>query len=168
MLRPAQLYKNEIQTKYAEAIADDKNFYLQCDSYNNYELKIDENDWNLIQLVSIDSNNNVTGYFHAAIDRAAWNVTEIMAANFNSPSLSFGRDFMAFIDRLFMHHNFDKINFSCVQGNPAFHIYTRLMRKYEIGRVVGTYKRDIRMPNGKYYDRTFFEILSEEYKSKII
>lgn len=58
------------------------------------------------------------------------------------------------------------MNFIVVVGNPIEKSYDKMIKKYG-GRIVGTYKEDVKLIDGEYYDKKLYEILASEYFSTI-
>jgi RimJ/RimL family protein N-acetyltransferase len=73
--------------------------------------------------------------------------------------------FIVFITDLFNKNGFNKINFCVAIGNPAEKMYDKIVRKYG-GKIVGIFKNDVRLWDGKIYDTKHYEILKEEFKLK--
>ena len=53
-----------------------------------------------------------------------------------------------------------------VIGNPIEKSYDKMVKKYG-GRIIGTYKEDVKLIDGEYYDKKLYEILSSEYFNAI-
>jgi hypothetical protein len=164
MLQPAYLYKDELY-KYKSKLAFNERykFYAGGSSFC-FDIKPDDSSWNRIQLVSINKNNELIGYFSADINRSVYFIDSLEIINFTpKTNLIFAQDLKQFFLDLFNKYNYNKINFNVIVGNPAEKIYDKLVKNYG-GRIVGIFKNDTRLWDGKIYDRKFYEILKEEFK----
>lgn len=163
ILQPARLFKNELDTKLTEVWYDEKyKFYFG--SYQE-EIEIEDSNFHYIQFVSLDSNNEVIGFFNSALNRYSNLVSSLSIINFTDNKITFARDIYHFIDYLFEVQNFNKIEFTVIQGNPIETSYDRIIEKYN-GSIVGIQK-DKSLINGEYHNVKLYEIMREDYiKSK--
>lgn len=157
MLRPAILYKAQLDMLAAEIAFDEKYKFYHM-SYPNLTFNIDDHAYEKIQLVSING-NNVVGYFSAYINRPGAYIKQIMAVNFTDNKFVFGKDLRCFIDRLLK--TYFKINFTVVCGNPIEISYDKMVEKYG-GRIVGVFEKDVLLMDNKWYDIKHYEIFSKE------
>lgn len=159
MLKFAYQYKDKLEKQYAEITNDDKYKYLFPGGYIDFTLGIKDNNWDQFQMVSVDSNDNILGYFRAGIDRAANKVTGLSILNFHAKSITFSKDFRQFLSDLLYKYNFRKISFCMVVGNPIEEQYDRMVAKYG-GRIVGIEKQEA-LINGTLKDLKLYEIFKE-------
>ena len=83
------------------------------------------------------------------------------------PNFLFSKDLKEFIiDVLFLKFRFNKLQFTCVVGNPIEKTYDRFIIKYG-GRIVGIYEKDVRLVDNKIYDLKLYEITREAVLSKL-
>lgn len=163
MLELAYLHEGELNRIYAREITTEKYKYLNSTWYNDYSIEIKEDSWEKLQFVSIDEYNRVLGYFEARIDRAANYVDGLTVVSFYDASYIFSKDCLQFINDLFDKYGFNKINFSVFIGNPAEKIYDKYIEKYG-GRVVGIFRNNARLSDGKLYDEKYYEIHKDDRK----
>lgn len=156
------MFEQQLQDKYLETILNDKYKYYHASNLQNYTLELDNDTWNKIDFVSVNDEGEVLGYLFARFDRTADLVSGLGAMNFGEINYQFSKDFHKFITDLLMVHNFRKINFSVVVGNPAERMYDKYITKYG-GRIVGTFKEDVRLYDGKYYDHKYYEIFKDNF-----
>lgn len=162
MLKQAILYKDELQRKYAEAICDDHFKFYTGESYRHFKLEIDDNDWNSLQFVSVDSNNKIIGMLGAGFNRDSRNFQGFGIMNFTKkPNVTFAKDVIQFLKNIKNVHNANRIEFMAYVGSDAEAMYQKFIMKHG-GRVVGTKRRCQKLIDGKYYDSTLFEILKED------
>jgi len=139
--------------------------FWNCTSYWEYEFKLSPDSWSTIEMVSVDSNDNVIGFFKANIERSADKVSSLGVANFCDVNPVFAKDLKSFIFDLLFKFNFRKIEWTVVIGNPAEQIYDRFIAKYG-GRDTGIQRQTVRLQDGKYYDMKGYEIFREEFKRR--
>jgi hypothetical protein len=164
MLKIAYYYKSKIQEEYQKIIYNPKYKFYVCSSYYNYEFDVGGNtNWANIEFVSVDKDDNVIGFLGASVNRDIMKVDSLRIINFKEKgNITFSKDLNQFLHELFTVHNFNKINFSVVCGNPIEKMYDKYCIKYG-GRILGTYKDDVKLTDGKLYNLKIYEILKEEY-----
>lgn len=156
MLKPAFLYKNQLNETYHKIIYNEKYKFLIEDVWE-YNIKIEESDANSIQLVSIDENENVIGFLQANLNREINHVTSLEVINFNEINYTYSKDFNNFIRDLTEKFGFKKITFEVILGSPYEKLYDKHLKRFN-GRVVGIKKAEVRLADGKYYDVKIYEI----------
>ena len=159
----AYTYKDKLQEAYNTIIFNDKYKYYNFTNYWTHTIKLSENSWEDIEMVSVDTNDNVRGYFRAGIARDADKVSSLGIMNFYDKNATFSKDLYQFLTDLFNKYNFRKIEFTVVIGNPAEKMYNRIMKKYG-GRIVGIKKLSTKLVDGLYYDVKMYEIFKEDFK----
>jgi len=162
MLKPAYSYKDKLQEIYNTTIFNDKYKYYNFNDYWDYEIKLSNDSWNNIEMVSVDKSNNILGFFRATISRSADKISDLGILNFYEPNIIFSRDLREFIVNIFDKYNFRKISFCVVVGNPIEKMYDKYIEKYG-GNIIGTKKQDTKLIDGKYYDVKFYEIFKDEF-----
>lgn len=161
MLKPAKLYEDELNRIYSNILMEDR-FKWFHEAYELAEIKVDDCFWNKIQLVSV-YNNEVIGYFSATIERTIYAVENLACANFKEDLKHvFAIDLLRFLKYLIREHNFNKINWQVVVGNPAEYKYDNLCNKFG-GRIVGTklWNKSVR---GKFCHSKLYEWINDYYK----
>lgn len=164
MLEPAIKYKDQLEKLQYNIWFDDKYKYWACDSYYQ-SMNIDDNTWNRHQFVSV-YNDKVIGYIAYNISRSDNNVGGLSIINFSDNRAAFGIDLGKALKDIFEKYKFRKLNFNVVIGNPIEKSYDKMIKKYG-GRIVGIHKEDVKLIDGKYYDRKFYEILASEYFNSV-
>ncbi len=164
MLEPAIKYKEQLEKVQYEVWFDDKYKYWNCNVYYN-TLQIDTDTWNKHQFVSV-KNGEVIGYIAYNISRSDNSVHSLSIMNFSDNKAAFGMDLGRALKDIFERYKFRKLNFTVVIGNPIEKSYDKMIKKYG-GRIVGTYKADVKLIDGEYYDKKSYEILADEYFATI-
>jgi len=60
-------------------------------------MKLSEDSWNDIELVSVDNQDNVLGFFRAGILRTSDKISSLGIINFYDKNLTFSRDLYQFL-----------------------------------------------------------------------
>ena len=131
--------------------------YYIYDNWISYDLEIENSNWNKLQLVSLNSNNEITGLITASYNRSVNNISNFSLISYqltSNPILY--RDVIKFIDEQFKL-GIININFSSVAGSPASHINSRLVQKYN-GNKVGIYINNVKLIDGRLYNTNSFQI----------
>ena len=163
MIRPAQLYTEELNKKFWETAYDlHYKFYYTSGYFNAY--KPDDSTWNRHEFVSVDKHNSVLGYIAYSIDRQSNYAHGLAIINFGN-SIIFGKDLYKAIDDVFMKYSFRKLRYSVIIGNPIEKTYDKLTKKYG-GRIVGIFKNEDKLSDGNYYDRKLYELHKREYEER--
>lgn len=116
----------------------------------------------------LDNDDKLLGYIKASMDREYRIVDNLAFINITKkPNLTFAKDSYKFITELFTKYNFLKIKFFVIVGNPAEHLYDKLIKKLN-GRIVGTFKNDVMLYDYQYYDIKQYEILKSDFDNRDI
>ena len=163
MLAPAHLYDVDLADKFRQTWFKDKYiFYHNGCYYSEFELY--ENTCDVHQFASINR-GEVIGYIGYSIDRAANVAFDLNIINFTNDSVVFGIDLVQAIDDIFNKFNIDKVEFTVLIGNPAEEMYDKFIRLYG-GRIVGIYKKHIKLVDGKMYDLKMYELFKNSYNKR--
>ena len=162
MLALAYKYQEELNSKMLEIAFNDKYKYYNNGIYWDYTKPIENDSWNKLQFVSIDKNDNILGYLEATIGRTNELISGLAIINFYDTNITFSKDLYEFLTSLFEKHNFRKIEFEVVQGNPIEKMYDRCVRKYG-GRIVGILNQHVKLSDNNYYNLKMYEIFKVDY-----
>jgi RimJ/RimL family protein N-acetyltransferase len=127
---------------------------------------ISENNWEDRLFVSLNKSDDILGLIGYHIDRANDYIDCLWIINFSEDKVTFGRDVGKTLDDIFTKYNFRKLAFSVIVGNPIEKSYDKLIHKYG-GKIVGTYKENVKLMDNKYYDEKLYEIFREDYMKYI-
>jgi hypothetical protein len=164
MLEIAYPHKDKLNKAWQSCAFVDRFKYYNCTPEAYYEIYLDNNSWEKLQMVSADTSENITGYFAASIDRRTNKVSNISAINFGDQNLSFSRDFKDFLVRLFEVYKFNKVEWFVVVGNPAETMYDRIVAKYG-GRVTGVKRDAVMLYDGTLCNVKEYELMRCEYEA---
>jgi hypothetical protein len=164
MLKVAYYYNTKIQEEYQNIVYNEKFKFFCCSSYWSFKFEdCSSSNWFQIEYVSVDKNDNVIGFLGAEVERDINKVKSLRIINFKDKcNVTFSKDLHKFLIELFTVHNFNKINFSVVCGNPIEKMYDKYCAKYG-GRIVGICKKDVKLTDGKLYDYKIYEIFKDDF-----
>ncbi len=165
MLKLAYSYQDKLNRAWEKCVFQERFKYYNGSSCWGYKIEVDDTSLNRIQMVSVDKNDEVVGYFSACVYREANTVTSIGAINFFSVNYTFSKDLFAFLENLFIVWGFDKIEWRVVVGNPAEKMYDKIVEKYN-GRIVGVSRRAVKI-HGGMYDEKLYEVFRDDYLANI-
>jgi len=164
MIYPAILYKERIDKAFT--LTRTKHYrYFYSEGYFSAP-KIKDDEWNVIQRVSVDSRDNVLGFMSCRINRPINNGYSIQLINFGNQDIVFSRDIMRFFTSLFRDYGLRKINFSVIIGNPAEDMYDNAVFMFG-GRIIGFSKEEAMLPNGEICDEKNYEIMRSDVVHKL-
>ena len=164
MLKFAKLYEQELSKIYLNIVCEPKYGYINVDYIS--QNKIDEDDWNYIQRVSLHE-SKIIGYMHAGTSRASNRIVQLtiwsVASNLTEYK-EFELDCLKFLSYLF--NCFRKVEWSACMSNPVRKTYRKLINTLG-GRIIGI-SEQVHLVNGVYEDEELYEIMStEEVKTKL-
>lgn len=162
MLKLAYTYRDKLNSLYQNIVFDNKYKYYNCVDYWGYEIKLNEDSYLDISMVSVDEEDNVRGFLRASIDRVTNKVSALAVINFHNANVVFAKDLYQFLKELFEKFNFYKIEFSVVVGNPIEKMYDKYIQKYG-GQIIGTFRLTTRLQDGELADMKYYEIFRDEY-----
>lgn len=161
MLKPAQLYADELKRLFHEIMYEEKYKYYYLDGYAD-EYKPATSTWAYHEFASVDKHGNVIGCIKYTIDRRGNMAHSLSIINFTNDTLTFGVDIAHAIDDIFAKYKFHKLSFSVLVGNPIEKNYDKLCLSHG-GRIVGVHKEHSVLLDGEYYDQKLYEILRRDY-----
>ena len=161
MLVLAQEYKEELRKKLMKTWENPQYWYYNNCSYFSILNQNEEDTWNNMRYVSVNSCGEIIGYMGYGIARESRHVSYLEIINFTD-DISFGADVWHMVKDIFEKYRYRKINFSVIIGNPIESKYDRIISRYG-GRIVGIYKENVMLPDGQLYDEKLYEILRTAY-----
>ena len=91
MLKPAQLYKDELQKKNIETWYDQRYMYYHSGT-GAYDISFADNNCDKHQFVSVDKDDNVTGYISYNIDWCALSADNFGIISYDIGNVEFAKD----------------------------------------------------------------------------
>lgn len=166
MLDLAIKHASQLQYKYINIINTPKFKYYMSSPIIEYELPIYTNSQDRLQFVSLLETGEVIGYFGAKLNLLTNTAYDLEIINFVDKNSTFTSDLFNFVDTLYKDYGVDRVVFNVIIGNPAEKLYDRLMNTCG-GRVIGVFKNDVRLPDGKLYDVKYYEMFKDSVYQKI-
>ena len=160
MLKPAILYKDELDYLFKQEVYTDDYFlyagYGGCNELPSIDLKD-----NRYQYAIVDySGDDVIGYFAYQIDMNTDTVLNFGLYSFDRGNPTIGKDVFDKLAELVSEHR--RIEWRMIGGNPVQRSYDSFCKKFN-GNVVILH--DVSRDNhGRYHDEYIYEILKEGKK----
>jgi hypothetical protein len=159
-IEPAFFHKEDLQKKYAKEIFKEKYKFSTTSCYQNFELDISKESWSKEQFVVL-CEKEVVGYLSASINRETDSISQLFIVDFTDRSEEFAQAMSLFFHSFLLR--FKKITFSVVVGNSTEKFYDKLVDFPEFnGRIVGVFKNDVKLSDGKLYDQKWYEFSKEK------
>jgi hypothetical protein len=166
MLDIAKKYEEELKKLFID-VAFDPFYSFHQNSVYRETFELPKDTWSGHYFVSVVK-GRVIGYISYSIGRPENQVSGLSVLHFGGEEAKnrfvFGKDLMTALKDIFEKFGFDKICFSVVIGNPIEKTYDNLIRIYG-GRIVGIFRKDVRLIDGKLYDVKQYEIFADDYFS---
>ena len=131
--------------------------------YNETIIRKDLVGWGGIQMVSVNKEGKVIGYFSVDLCRDTFNLSNLHIINFTDDKVLFAKDLKNFLMKLIEREDIRKLNFTVVIGNPIEKSYDKMIEKYG-GRIIGIRREDTKLFDGKLYDTKSYEIFMESIR----
>jgi hypothetical protein len=166
MLDFAIRHKDDLQKENSAVMLNiDKNKYYVGSTWTPYEMPIDPNNWDYLQLVSLSPiNGEVIGFLSANWGREIDSIKSLGLINYKDKcNVEFSKDIIRFFYYMMCDLNAYKINWSVMKGNPIEKMYDKYCIEMG-GRIAGTFKRNARLLDMTYVDEKFYEIFREDFK----
>ena len=161
MLKPAQLYKDELNKKMVEGWYDIENAYYHA-TPASYMIDVPDNNKETHMFVSVDKEDNIIGYISYQVDWEVMSADNFGVISFDKGNLLFIRDIYQAIMNLFNVYRFNRIAWFCYTDNPAIKGYRKFVRKLN-GREIGIFRQTAKLMDGKIHDYVCFEILRSDF-----
>lgn len=163
MLRPAQRYEEELNSKWIRCWYNPD--YLFYGDIGQELIDVAEDNFNVHQFVSVDERGQVIGYISYNINWNAKSASQLGVVSFEKGNLKFCRDIAQAIDDIFGKYHLNRLEWFCYVGNPAIRSYRNFIKRYG-GRECGYYRQAVMLQDGTLHDCVAFEILAEEFSRR--
>lgn len=163
MLEPAINYRIKAQTEYQSIMFQDKMKFYFKKKHIDYSLDIQESMEEKIQMVSVDPETyEVVGFFSTSVDWDTRIGRDVSILNFKEKNHIFDEDWGRFFFMLFEQFGLKKLTWNIIIGNKAEKLYDRLAENFG-GRIVGTFKDDVMLYDGRLYDVKYYELFGKDF-----
>ena len=162
MLRPAQLYKEQLEIKNIENWYKSENIFYHGGT-GEYAIDVPDNNGKYHCFVSVDKEDNVIGFISYTAHWDSMSAENFGIISFEKGNQTFVEDIYHVVCDCFYKFHFNRISWNCYADNPAIRGYRNFIKKCG-GRECGYFRQHIKLKDGKLHDSVFFEILAEEFQ----
>lgn len=163
MLRPAQLYEQQLRDKILSSWYDlDNIFYSGYEG--NYIEELPKSNYGSHNFVSVDKDDNIIGYIKYYVNWDVMSADQFDIISFDKGNVRFIRDLFTAVCDVFEKYHMNRIEFWCYADNPAIRGYRKFINRCG-GREVGYVKQRTKLQDGKLHDSVIFEIMSNEFSN---
>ncbi|MCM1088950.1 MAG: GNAT family N-acetyltransferase [Muribaculaceae bacterium] len=162
MLKPAQLYEEQLQQKNIESWYKPENIFWHGDA-GEYMIELPDNNCKYHKFVSIDKNDDVIGYISYSVDWVSMSADNFGIISFEKNSVEFAKDLYRAVCDLFEVYHMNRISWSVYTDNPAIRGYRNFIKKHG-GRECGYFRQITKLQDGKLHDSVCFEIMACEFR----
>lgn len=159
MIKPAQLYQEELKKLYYNTFYDEKYMYYQ-NWIGTQELEIHNENYNFHEFAILE-NNEVIGYIKYRINWIPNSIDSFSIISFKK-SFCFGLDLLKIIDDIFIKYKINKIEFRAIADNPVIKHYYNFIKIFN-GREVGTLFETVKLSDGELHNEVLFELFRDNY-----
>lgn len=161
MLKPAQLYKDELNKKMVEGWYDIENMYYHSGPFA-YSMDVADNNSDVREFVCIDG-ERLIGYISYNVDYMSMSADNFGFISFDKGNVTLVKDVFNHIKDLFHSYHFNRVAWYCYADNPAIRGYRNFIQKFG-GKEVGYLRQSTKLLDGKLHDSVIFEILKSDLK----
>ena len=159
MLKPALLYKEEIQREFSNYIYDE-DMFLYTGSLGFYTPNFENNDGGTLYQYAIVNNEKVIGYFTYHVDWYTSCANNFGLFSFDRGDKTVGIDVYREIRKLIRNYKIHRIEWRMISGNPVEKNYDKFCKRYNGSKHI--LKDALRDKQGNYHDDVIYEIILEE------
>ena len=164
MLKPAQLYEQELQAMNIKNWYQTENIFWHGRAGEGL-IELPDNNYSSHNFVSIDKYERIIGYITYDIDWESMSVDNFGVISFYKGNLLFIKDLYTAICEIFEKYHLNRMSWWCYADNPAIKGYRKFIRKCG-GRECGYTSQSAKFMDGKLHDSVLFEILACEFKTR--
>ncbi len=164
MLKPAQLYREELQEKRIGTWYDPAYIYYNSGTGGD-EIDLPDNSRDQHCFVSVNGSGEAIGYISYDIDWAAMSAGQFAIISFQRGNALFGRDVYRAICDLFDVYHLNRVEWFCYADNPAYRGYSRFIKNHG-GKECARYRQCAKLADGELHDAVGFEIMAEDWKGR--
>ena len=162
VLKPAQLYKEELQEENIKSWYKPENIFWDGGTGGSY-IEIHEDNYNHHQFVSVDRDDYVIGYIEYQVDWQSMSADRFGVISFDKGNVLFAKDVYKAVCDLFNVYHMNRVGWYAFADNPAVRGYRSFIKKHG-GRECGYCRQIAKLMDGKLHDGIQFEILAGEFR----
>lgn len=160
MLKPAQLYREELKKKGVETWYKPE-YQWYYGGGGSREFDIPDNCYESREFVSVDENDNIIGYMGYSFSQSAMSAYNFGALSFDLGNPIVALDMKQLIADIFFKYNMNRVEWFCFADNPAIKGYRSFIKRYG-GRECGYFRKQCKLLDGEFHDAVCFEILRDD------
>lgn len=161
MLKPAILYKEEIQKNFQKYYYTQDMFY-ETGCFENWCPNLDTDNESLFNWAIVDSKDNLIGFLSYSIDFYSSNMSRFGLISFDRGNIIVGKSVFDEIERCIKEYHLHRVEWRMVGGNHAERGYDHFLKRY--GGTKHILKDALKDRQGKYHDDIIYEIIIQEQK----
>lgn len=162
MLKPAQLYEQQLQEENLKAWYKPENIFWNGGTGDS-QINLPDNNYDTHNFVSVNKNDRVIGYITYAVNWNAMSADSFGAISYDRGNIEFAGDLYTAICDIFEKYHMNRISWWCFADNPAIRGYRNFIKKHG-GKECGYCRQIARLQDGKLHDSVEFEILACEFR----
>lgn len=137
--------------------------YFHRTPWGEFFLRIEENNWEALQFVSLNEYHEVIGYLATKVDRLTKTGYDIEIMHFEpTKNPVFTQDLYNFFSMLYSDYGLNRLVWNVVVGNPVEAFYDRLVDNFGV-RIVGTFKDEVLLRDGQLCDLKYYEYFKADF-----
>lgn len=160
MLKPAIIYKDEIERKFNEQLYTQDFFYYTGYDGSTYIPEIKREDF-LFQYAIIDASKSndkkLIGYFSYSLSPFNDTINNFGLYSFDPGNPIIGRDILKKMKELVKAHH--RVEWRMIAGNSVKRHYDKFCHRY--GGNIVKLQEAVRTPSGEYVDEYIYEIIND-------
>lgn len=160
MLKPAILYKKEIEEELKKYFYTDEMMFYQGYTVNKLIEVEESGDFGNFQYAVVGSCCDLIGYISYRVDYYSKCAYNFGAFSFVEGNPIFGKDLYGILES--MIENMHKTTFTAISGNPAVRGYDKFLKKHNDIGTKHILKDDFKDTSGIYHDRYVYEFINNK------
>ena len=136
MLDYAYFHQGELYDCYRKVYTRKELYFYLSYPQKDFLPNIYCNDSDYLQFVSLNSAKEIIGFFNGYINKDYQSLQNLEVINFTGqPNITFSKDVENYFDEVFLCKNLRKIEFTCIEENPALKLYRKLIKNLVVEKL---------------------------------
>jgi len=162
MLRPAQLYEDELRTKHIETWYRPEYMYYDGDVGDSIA-DLPADNYNKHCFVSVNEDDEIIGFITYNVSYLAMSADGFAIISFDRGNMLFIKDVYTAICNIFDMYRMNRLSFYCFADNPAIKAYRQFIKRHG-GTENGCQHELALLRDGKLHDEVSFEIMARDFR----